>query len=101
MIEVKDQISLADTLQEKIKTLHDKLGIETIEQLEAACKSGKIAELDGFGEKTATNILEGIQRRRTYASKHLLSDALAVADQRRTRTQRQGGRGRPPSDRAR
>jgi DNA polymerase (family 10) len=64
----------------KIKTLHDKLGIENIEQLEAACKSGKIAELDGFGEKTATNILEGIQRRRTYASKHLLSDALLVAE---------------------
>ena len=64
----------------KIKTLHDKLGIENIEQLEAACKSGKIAELDGFGEKTATNILEGIQRRRTYASKHLLSDAFLVAE---------------------
>src|SRR3984957_11161555 len=33
----------------KIKTLREKLGIESIEQLEAACKSGKIAELDGFG----------------------------------------------------
>ncbi|HEY3762397.1 MAG TPA: DNA polymerase/3'-5' exonuclease PolX [Verrucomicrobiae bacterium] len=64
----------------KIKILHDKLGIESIEKLEAACKSGKVAELDGFGEKTATNILEGIQRRRTYASKHLLSDALIVAE---------------------
>jgi DNA polymerase (family 10) len=64
----------------KIKTLHDKLGIENIEQLEAACKSGKVAELDGFGEKTAANICEGIERRRTYASKHLLSDALKLAE---------------------
>ncbi len=64
----------------KIKTLHDKLGIQNIEQLEAACKSGKVAELDGFGEKTATNICEGIERRRTYASKHLLSDALRAAE---------------------
>ena len=64
----------------KIKTLHDKLGIQNIEQLEAACKSGKVAELDGFGEKTATNICEGIQLRRTYASKHLLSDALRAAE---------------------
>jgi len=63
----------------KIKTLHDKLGIENIEQLEAACRAGKVAELDGFGEKTATNICEGIERRRTYASKHLLSDALRAA----------------------
>jgi DNA polymerase (family 10) len=64
----------------KIKTLHDKLGIESIEQLEAACKSGKVAELAGFGEKTAQNILEGIERRRTYASKFLLSGALGAAE---------------------
>ncbi|HXF09723.1 MAG TPA: DNA polymerase/3'-5' exonuclease PolX [Desulfuromonadaceae bacterium] len=64
----------------KVKTLHDKLGIETVEQLEAACKSGKVAELAGFGEKTALNICEGIERRRLYASKHLLSDALRAAE---------------------
>ena len=60
----------------KIKALHDELGIESVEQLEQACKDGKIAGLKGFGEKTQTNILEGINRRRTYASRHLLSDAL-------------------------
>ena len=64
----------------KIKTLHDKLGIENVAQLEAVCKAGKVAELDGFGEKTAQNILEGIERRRTYASRHLLSDALGAAE---------------------
>jgi len=64
----------------KVKTLHDKLGIQTVEQLEAACKSGKVAELAGFGEKTALNICEGIERRRAYASKHLLSDALQAAE---------------------
>ena len=64
----------------KVKTLHDKLGIQTVEQLEAACKSGKVAELAGFGEKTALNICEGIELRRTYASKHLLSDALRAAE---------------------
>jgi len=64
----------------KIKTLHDKLGIKSIAELEAACKTGTVAELDGFGEKTAQNILEGIERRRTYASKHLLSDAWRAAE---------------------
>src|ERR1017187_1424631 len=34
----------------------------------------------GFGEKTQTNILEGIERKRTYASKHLLSHALRAAE---------------------
>ena len=64
----------------KIKALHDELGIETVELLEQACKDGKIAGLKGFGEKTQTNILEGIHRRRTYASRHLISDALLTAE---------------------
>src|SRR6059036_1483466 len=64
----------------KAKALNDKLGIETIEQLEAACQAGKIAGLAGFGEKTQSKILEGIQFKRAYGSRHLLSDALAVAE---------------------
>jgi DNA polymerase (family 10) len=64
----------------KVKALHDKLGLESIDQLEAACKAGKVATLDGFGEKTQSKILEGIQFRRTYATRHLLSEALTVAE---------------------
>src|SRR5437899_7764365 len=44
----------------KIKAMHDELGIETVEQLEAACKENKVAVLRGFGAKTHTNICEGI-----------------------------------------
>jgi DNA polymerase (family 10) len=64
----------------KVKAINDKLGLETLEQLEKACRDGKIADLDGFGEKTQANILQGIEFRRQYASKHLLGDALAVAE---------------------
>jgi len=64
----------------KIKALHDELGIETIEQLEQACREGKVAKLKGFGEKTQTNICDGINRRRTYASRHLISEALPIAE---------------------
>ena len=64
----------------KIKAIHDELGIETIEQLEQACKEGRVAALKGFGEKTQANICDGINRRRAYASRHLISDALPVAD---------------------
>ncbi|HWD18739.1 MAG TPA: DNA polymerase/3'-5' exonuclease PolX [Verrucomicrobiae bacterium] len=64
----------------KIKALHDKLGVETVEQLEQACKDGKVALLDGFGEKTQVKICEGINFRRQYASRHLLSDAVAAAE---------------------
>ena len=64
----------------KIKALHDELGVETVEQLEQACKDGKVAGLTGFGEKTQTHILEGIHRRRDYASRYLISEALAIAE---------------------
>jgi DNA polymerase (family X) len=64
----------------KIQALNKKLGVDSIEKLEAACKAGKVAELEGFGEKTQANILEGIERKRTYASKHLLSHALRAAE---------------------
>jgi DNA polymerase (family X) len=64
----------------KIKALNDELGIASIEQLEQACKEGKVAGLKGFGEKTQTNIIEGISRRRSYASKHRIEDALKAAE---------------------
>jgi DNA polymerase (family 10) len=64
----------------KIQALRKKLGVDTVAKLEAACRAGQVSELEGFGEKTQTNLLEGIERHRTYASKHLLSDSLAVAE---------------------
>lgn len=64
----------------KVKALHEKLGIETMEQLEAACKEGKVAQLAGFGEKTQANICEGINFRRQYAERHLLVDAIVLAE---------------------
>jgi DNA polymerase (family 10) len=63
----------------KIQALNQKLGVDSIAKLEAACRAGKVAELDGFGEKTQANILEGIELKRTYASKHLLSQARCAA----------------------
>jgi DNA polymerase (family 10) len=64
----------------KAKVLYEKLGIISVEQLEQACKEGRVAALPGFGEKTQTNICEGIARRRKYAERHLLITAWAVAE---------------------
>jgi DNA polymerase (family 10) len=64
----------------KVKALHDSLGIDSLDALEAACREGKVAALAGFGDKTQAKILTGIALRRAYASRHLLSDALALAD---------------------
>src|ERR1700744_1853130 len=64
----------------KIKVIYDELKIHSVEELEKACQDGRVAKLKGFGEKTAANILDGINRRRSYASKHPLDDPLLAAE---------------------
>jgi DNA polymerase (family 10) len=64
----------------KVKALHDHLKITSIAELAAACQDGRVAQLAGFGEKTQTKILEGIQFKSTYAARHHLHIALAVAE---------------------
>ena len=64
----------------KIIALNKNLGVDSVEKLEAACKAGKVAELDGFGEKTQTKLLEGIAHRRLYALRSRLDDALTAAE---------------------
>ncbi len=64
----------------KIIALNKNLGVDSVEKLEAACKAGKVAELDGFGEKTQTKLLDGIAHRRLYALRSRLDDALTAAE---------------------
>lgn len=64
----------------KVRALHQQLGISTVEELEQACREGKVAQLAGFGAKTQANICEGIARRRTYAERHLLIEAWMLAE---------------------
>jgi len=75
-----DMLEISGLGPKKLRALNKELGIENIEQLEQACQQGKVATLAGFGEKTQQNILEGIHRKRSYASRHLCADALLVAE---------------------
>ena len=75
----------------KIKILHDVLGVTSLADLEAACKECKVAELAGFGEKSAANILKAITFYQEHAglfridqiaplAEHLLEDLRAHPD---------------------
>ena len=64
----------------KIVAIHKALRVDTIDELEKACKEGKVAELDGFGAKSQSKILEGIEHRRKYASRHLISRTLPISE---------------------
>ncbi len=63
----------------KIRALRDKLGITGIAELTKACSDGRVAELDGFGAKTAEKILAGIKNREAYGKRHLWWDAEEIA----------------------
>ncbi len=63
----------------KLRALRDKLKIESLEALTQACQDGRLAALEGFGEKTATNLLEAIDRHANYKKLHRLGTALPSA----------------------
>ncbi len=44
----------------KIRQLHEALDIDSLPELEAAARDGRLARLPRFGQKTAENILKGI-----------------------------------------
>jgi DNA polymerase IV (family X) len=65
----------------KIKLLWEKLQVKSIAELEVACCDGRVAELPGFGAKTAENLLRSIERRTKRAGRYLLSEASLMANQ--------------------
>jgi DNA polymerase (family 10) len=62
----------------KIKALHDTLKIESLADLRAAGEAGKIAELKGFGTRTQTKILEGIDFIESVGERILQSQARGL-----------------------
>ena len=63
----------------KVRTLWQDAGVDSIETLEAAAGSGRLAELPGFGAKTVANILKAVEELKTYRGKAHLRDAALEA----------------------
>ena len=63
-----------------VKSLYDALGIESLDDLEAAAEAGEIRAVKGFGEKTEANILERIPFARETRERSPLGEARPLAD---------------------
>ena len=74
-----DVLSVNGLGAKKARALWQKLGIQSLEDLEAAAVTGQIADLEGFGEKSQQSILDNIQHIRTYQGKRRISDAWVDA----------------------
>jgi DNA polymerase (family 10) len=64
----------------KALQLHEKLGINSIGELEYACRENRLAALPGFGAKTQEKILEGIDYLKRFQGQYLLVDAWPLAE---------------------
>jgi DNA polymerase (family 10) len=64
----------------KVKVLYDQLGIDDLDKLRAACESGAVAKLRGFGAKTQENILQGIEFVSQTGQRVRIDQAQALAE---------------------
>ena len=64
----------------KIRQVHELLGIDSMLELEAAARDGRLARLPRFGAKTAENVLKGIAFLRHATGQRLFHHAAAEAE---------------------
>ena len=63
-----------------IAKIHKELGISTIAELKEACEDGRVAELDGLGEKSAQKIVQSIEWMEQFEERCRLDQAIAIAE---------------------
>lgn len=75
----------------RIRQIHETLGIETLPELEAAARDGRLAALPRFGQKTADNIVRGIAFLRQASAFRLAHHAREEAEALRAALERLPG----------
>lgn len=68
----------------KIRQIHQTLGIETVPELEAAARDGRLSGLPRFGPRTSENILKGIALLRRTSGYRLFHHAADEAEELRS-----------------
>ncbi len=64
----------------KIRQVHEILGVDSLPELEAAARDGRLATLPRFGPKTAANVLKTIAFRRQASAFQLMHHAADEAE---------------------
>jgi DNA polymerase (family 10) len=73
------------------RALWEQLGVDSVDRLEALCRSGQIVGVAGIREKTCQNILKGIERWRLGRTRTGLAIARGIAAQVAEVLRAQGG----------
>ncbi len=66
----------------RVRSLHEHLGVTSLEELREATEAGRLADVPGFGAKAAENVIAALAADDAGAARarFLLSQALAVGD---------------------
>lgn len=72
---ILDLLRLQGVGPKTVAQLYTQLGIRTLEELEAACRGGRVRELKGMGPKKESVILKALDEQKQYSGRHLLPDA--------------------------
>ncbi len=81
---ILDLFSIPGLGAKKIKALHEQLHVNSIADLQAACESGRVAELPGFGATTQEKLCKAIASRTKHAGSFQLGEITADAEQLRS-----------------
>ena len=79
-----EMLRIAGVGPKKINAIYEELHVNSIAELERACKDDKVAHIPGFGKKTQDKILQGIELLSQHAGRFLYPVAEDEAEQIRT-----------------
>lgn len=75
-----DMLEISGLGVAKVRAIHERLGIDSLPELEAAARDGRLAALPGFGRKTVDGILKGIALLRRSSGYRLAHHAAQEAE---------------------
>lgn len=76
-----EMLRIAGVGPKKINVIYEQLHVNSIAELEQACKDDKVAHIPGFGKKTQDKILQGIELLTQHAGRFLYPVAEEEAEQ--------------------
>ncbi|MCU0303599.1 MAG: helix-hairpin-helix domain-containing protein [Thermoanaerobaculales bacterium] len=77
---VREMLELAGLGPKKVRALWQTLGVETVGELEYACRENRLVELTGFGPTSQAAVLEAVVFHRSAGERRLLPQARAEAE---------------------
>jgi DNA polymerase (family 10) len=80
-VEIEELTRVEGVGPKTVGSLYDSVGVTDLDELEEAARKGRVQNVEGFGEKTEQNILEGIEFARQAAERTPLGESLPKARQ--------------------